>query len=200
MTRRTHIPERVRNAAGVRLLLVLALWGTVTTPREARAQSPSKEYQVKAACLLNFAQFIQWPPAAFSDPGSPVIVGVFGEDPFGAALEQTFKDESIQGRALVVKRSRQIDDLKTCHLLFISKSEKDRVTEILSSLNNASVVTIGEIDGFAARGGIINFYLDSNKVRFEINVDAAEHKGIKVSSQLLKRAKIVGPNSGRSRE
>ena len=83
-------------------------------------------------------------------------------------------------------------DLKGCHLVFISKSEKAHLTDIFDSLGSASVVTVSETENFARRGGIINFYLDGNKVRFEINADAAQRKGIKISSQLLKLGKVVG--------
>ncbi len=159
--------------------------------RSASAQS-SKEYQVKAACLLNFVQFIEWPAAAFPEASTPITIGVLGDDPFGEILERTFQDETIQGRVLVVKRSRQIDDLKRCHLLFISKSEKQRVGEILADLRATNVVSVGEMDEFAQRGGIINFYIDSGKIRFEVNTDAARPAGIKIGAQLLKRARIVG--------
>ena len=114
---------------------------------------------------------------------------------FGAALDQTFQDESVQGHNFVVKRSRRVDDLKTCHLVFISRSEKDQIAQVLTSLSAAGVVTVSEMDRFAERGGIINFYLENKKVRFEINADAAQRKGLKINSQLLKRAKIVGSNS-----
>ena len=189
MTRMNAIPRHPGIGASVCLLLLLAAVG----PRQACAQpAASKEYQVKAAFLLNFVQFIQWPAAAFPAPDAPIIVGVLGDDPFGAALEQTFQDELVQGRKLVVKRSRQKEELKTCHLVFVCNSEKDQLAEILASLNDAPIVTVGDIDQFAERGGIIGFFLDGNKIRFAINSNAAQRKGLRISSQLLKRAKIVG--------
>jgi hypothetical protein len=195
--------NRSRQTAGrvrpvVSWLLVLLGLSVATVRGDAAAAS--KEYVVKAACLLNFAQYIQWPESDFAGPDAPIVVGVLGDDPFGTVLEQTFQDESVQGRSLTVKRSRQVDDLKTCHIIFISKSEKERLAETLASLNDVSVVTVGEIDDFALRGGIINFYIDHNKVRFEVNVDAAQRKGLKISSQLLKRARVVGSDSGKGGE
>jgi hypothetical protein len=190
-----------RFGAAVSVGLLISISWLAVGPQVARAQaSLSDEYQIKAACLLNFAQFIEWPAASFAAPDAPIVVGVLGDDPFGTALEDTFQDESIQGRKLVVKRSRHVEDLKACHMLFISKSEKDRLTDILQSLGGASIVTVGEMDEFTQRGGIINFYLDHNKVRFEINTDAAQRKGLKISSQLLKRAKIVSSDSGKGGE
>ena len=102
------------NPFGAVISLGVALFLTVSWPvAEARGgDTPSDEYQIKAACLLNFAQFIEWPAAAFPASETPITVGVLGDDPFGPILEQTFQDESVQGRKLVVKRSRQIDDLK----------------------------------------------------------------------------------------
>jgi hypothetical protein len=201
MLRTTDRDKYLKPGIGVRLLLLLALVWPAIGLREAEAQSsPSAEYQVKAALLLNFAEFIEWPAAAFSKPDAPITVGVLGSDPFGVVLDQTFQDESVQGRKIVIKRSQQIEELKSCQLLFISKSEKEHLGEIVGSLSNTSVVTVGETDGFAEHGGIINFYIDNKKVRFEINADAAQHNGLKISSQLLRRAKIVGSEPGKSRE
>jgi hypothetical protein len=179
------------------VLLLFAGWLAVGAGTARAEGATSKEYQIKAACLLNFARFIQWPAAAFTEPAAPVVVGVLGDDPFGDALEQTFRDESVDGRPFVIRRSRQVEDLKNCHMLFVSRSERDRVPGILAALGTARVVTVSEIDGFASRGGTLNFYVESGKVRFEINADAAGQKGLVISSQLLKRAKIVAADAGR---
>src|SRR5258708_13958050 len=136
MTRATDISKQPAIGSIARLLLFLAGGWVAVAPDAGRADA-AKEYQVKAACLLNFAQFIEWPATSFADSGTPITVGVLGDDPFGQALEQTFQDETVQGRKLVVKRSRQIEDLKACHLVFICKSEKDGLAETLASLHNA---------------------------------------------------------------
>jgi len=201
MTLTINIPKPLLATIPVRWLLILAAgWIMIGPPQSPAHAATSREYQIKAACLLNFAQFIEWPAAAFAKPDSPIIVGVLGDDPFGDALESTFRDESIHGRPLVVRRSRELDDLKSCHLLFISKSEKSRLTEILSGSGDTTAVTVGEIDEFAQRGGIINFYIDNAKIRFEVNPDAAQRKGLKIGSQLLKRARIVGSDPRKGRE
>jgi hypothetical protein len=172
--------------------------GCIIAPNLGQAAGPSKEYEVKAAFLLNFVQYIDWPTTAFADAKSPIAIGVLGDDPFGSALDQTFQGESAHGRSFVIKRSRSVDDLKSCHLLFISKSEKDKVDDILSSLNTTTLATVSEFDGFARRGGLINFYLEGKKIRFEINTNAAQSKDLKVSSELLKRARIVDGGKGRN--
>jgi len=191
MNRTTGIFQRL--GIGLLVFFAASTWGG----RSANAQgTPTKEYQVKAAFLLNFVQYIEWPAASFAKADTPITVGVLGADPFGPILEKTFQDEAVQGRKLVVKRSRQIEDLKSCHVIFVSKSESEHVGNILTSLNDSSIVTISELDGFAGSGGIINFYFDDKKLRFEINPTAAQPKGLKISSQLLKRAKIVATDKG----
>ena len=158
-------------------------------PREAAAQT--KEYQVKAAFLFNFAQFVEWPDGTYASTNVPFCIGVLGDDPFGAALDQIVQGESIGSHKLTVLHSRQVADFKNCQMIFISKSEKGHLAKILSALDSRPVLTVSEVDGFARSGGDINFYLDGTKVRFEINPTAAQNGGLKISSQLLSLGKIV---------
>ena len=173
---------------GFWLMLLLLLPGGGTS---LFAQTPSKEYQIKAAFLFNFIQFVEWPPTVFKNADDPFRIGVLGQDPFNAALEETVQGETIINHKIIVEHSMQVDDLKNCQLIFISKSEKKHVTEILSALDDKPVLTVSEIEGFAERGGGINFYLEGKKVRFEVNPDAAQHDGLKISSQLLSLGKII---------
>ena len=131
------------------------------------------------------------PAAAFANDTAPITIGVLGDDGFGPLLDQLIAGETVHNRKLIVKRSKQLDDLKTCQVLWIGKSEQSRVPQILASLGDASILTVSEIQGFAAAGGIINFYLDDNKVHFEINPDAAKRRGINISPKLLALARIV---------
>jgi len=168
----------------------------VLATAEAQAQPvASKEYQLKAACLLHFAHFAEWPADAFASADAPFRIGVLGEDPFGLTLDEIVRGETAANRKIEIVRSRRVEDIKSCQLVFISKSERLRLPEIFSSLDSAPVLTVGEVDGFARRGGIINFYVEANKVRFEINPAAARRKGLKLSSQLLALGKIVLPDS-----
>jgi hypothetical protein len=177
------------------LLALIATW--LIAGVSATAAEVSKEYQVKAAFLLNFAQFIQWPATAFATPEAPIVIGVLGEDPFGSALDQTLEGESINGRQLVVKRSQKIEDLKICQMVFIATGEKDRLADIMKAVHDTSIVTVGETDQFVKSGGNINLYMENGKTRFEINTDEAQRKGLKVNSQLLKRAKAAGSSAGK---
>ena len=171
-----------------------------TTLRVGAAETKSKltrEYDLKAAFLFNFTHFVEWPSEAFADDNAPIVIGILGDDPFGPVLDRIIEGETIKNRKLVVKRSRRIQDLRTCHVLFISKSEKGRIGQILTSLDGASVFTVGEVEGFARRGGITNLFLQGNKVRFEINMQVAKRKGLKISAQLLALGTVVGPQTAK---
>jgi len=155
------------------------------------------EYEVKAAFLFNFAKFVEWPADAFDDPKSPIVVGILGDDPFGSIIEKTVAGKTVREKEFVIKRSRRIEDVERCHILFVSSSEEARLREILDKVKNSNVLTVGDTEGFAGRGGIINLTKEQNKVRFEINVDAAKRAGLKISSKLLKLAKVVRDKSRR---
>jgi len=149
------------------------------------------EYQVKAAYLYYFTTYVDWPPDTFSRSGDALVVGVLGEDPFGAILDDTLRGKAVGSRRLVVKRIGNIREARECHLLFISASERDRLATIFKGLDGAAILTVGEIDHFASRGGQIAFRMEDKKVRFDINVAAVERARLKISAQLMKLGRIV---------
>jgi hypothetical protein len=151
------------------------------------------EYQVKAAFLYNFAKFVQWPAGTFLSPNEPMAICVLGEDPFGHSLEDTVAGRAIEGRSLIVRHVSSIKLVAGCHVLFISSAEKRRSPPMLSDLGAPGILTIGESDAAAAGGAIINFRLEGGKVRFDINVEAAERQKLRISSRLLSLAHIVEP-------
>lgn len=151
------------------------------------------EYQVKAVFLFNFAQFVDWPADAFPDSATPVVIGVLGDDPFGPVLDQTVRDERLGGRSFQVRRYQRVDEIKTCHILFISRSEKSRLKGILAGLENRGILTVSDEDGFAERGGMIRFVTDRSRIRLQINPGAAEAGHLRISSKLLRVAEIVAP-------
>lgn len=159
---------------------------------QAQEATPT-EYQVKAAFLYNFGKFVEWPQS--SAPPSVFTICVLGKDPFGAVLDELIKDKSIQGRKLAVRRPGRVEDAGGCQILFISSSEDARLPHILEVVRGSSVLTVGEAERFARRGGMIKFRLEGGKVRFEINPDAAAQAGLTISSQLLKLATIVHQDS-----
>jgi hypothetical protein len=153
-----------------------------------QAASPS-EYQLKAAFLYHFAQFIQWPSNAFENPTSPMVIAILGDNPFGGGLEKAVSGKSINNHPLTVREIRSpTEATNSCHLLFISSSEKKRLPEILTALRGTSVLTVGEMERFTESGGIINFTMEGGKIRFQINAAAAENAGLKISSKLLSLA------------
>ena len=158
-----------------------------------QAQEQSKEYQLKAAFLFNFAQFVKWPPNSFTSDDAPFCIGILGDDPFGSALDETVQGETISNHRLTVVRSQRIEDLKDCQMIFVSRSEEGHVGEILSQIDSRPILTVSEVESFARQGGDIDFYLSGGKVRFEINPQSAQRCGLKISSQLLNLGKIVEP-------
>ena len=153
----------------------------------------SKEYQLKAAFLYNFAQFVKWPPNAFPAADAPFDIGILGDDPFGSALEETVQGEAIDNHRMTVVRAQRLEDLKDCQMIFVCRSEEGQVGEVLSQLGSKPVLTVSEVENFAQNGGDIDFYLSGGKVRFEINPQSAQRCGLKISSQLLTLGKIVEP-------
>jgi hypothetical protein len=149
------------------------------------------EYQVKAAFLFNFTKFTDWPPKAFPSSNAPLVIGIVGEDPFGKTIDDVVSGEVVAGHPLVVKRLRADGDLRGCHVLFISRSEKERLPEVLRQLKGSPVLSVSEIDGFAAQGGMVNLLLANKTVKMEINQAAAEHAGLQISAKLLKLARLV---------
>jgi YfiR/HmsC-like len=168
------------------LLLSLA----VATLAWAQA-SPFVEYQVKAAFLFNFAKFVEWPSDAFQSEKTPIALCVFGHDPFGSALDEIIRGKAINNRGVLARRISELPDLKSCQLVFVSRFEDKHVPEVLGSLKGTSALVVGEGDGFAERGGAIQFFLEVNKLRFAVNVDAVQRAHLTVSSKLLALAKIV---------
>jgi hypothetical protein len=159
---------------------------------DAPAQTaPSKEYSVKAVFLFNFAQFVEWPAKAFPDGNSPLTIGVLGDDPFGDYLDETVRGEKVKNRPLVIQRYRRVEEIKLCHILFISRSESAEVEKIVASLKGQSLLIVGDIDHFCARGGMIRFVTEKNKTRLRINLEAAKAANLTISSKLLRPAEIV---------
>jgi len=151
------------------------------------------EYQVKAAFLYNFAKFVQWPPDAFPSPNEPIAICILGQDPFGGSLEVTVAGRAIEGRSLVVRHISNVRQVAGCHILFVSSAENKRSAPTLSEIRTPGILTIGESDASGADGVVINFRLDGGKVRFEINMAAAEREKLRISSRLLSLAHIVDP-------
>ena len=172
------------------LLLAGSLLGAEADPREAG------EYQVKAAFLYNFAKYVQWPADVPAARTRTFVITVLGRDPFGTSLDQTLDGKAIDSLRVVIRRAATPGDLEASQIVFISDSERAQVPAILKRLEGTATLTVAEMDHFAERGGVIRFRMDGERVRLEINPRAAERARLKLSSELLKLARIVGPSAG----
>lgn len=178
-----------RAAAIVAVLLALA----AAAPGRAQAPPAPTEYQVKAVFLFNFSQFVDWPPAAFADGRSPLVIGVLGRDPFGAMLDEIVRGETVNGRPLAVRRYESVEQVEACHILFIDRSQDSHLDADLAALKGRSILTVGDFDGFARRGGIVRFATVGNKIRLRVNLAAAQQAKLTISSKLLRPAEILAP-------
>ena len=152
-------------------------------------QSKPEEYQVKAVYLYNFGRFIDWPAIANKDDSFTICV--LGRDPFGAVLDATLAGETIGDKKLAARRLGSTLEASNCRILFISASEASRMKQILAAVEKSGVLTVSDLPDFTISGGMIQFVLRDNKVRFEVNLAAAERAGLTFSSQLLKVATDV---------
>jgi hypothetical protein len=148
------------------------------------------EYQLKAAFIGKFVKYVTWPVERLGE-NDALVVGVFGQDPFGDKLEAAFRNRKSGERAVAVQRFTTLEGVAAAHVLFVPEREAVRFGEVLRATKDAGVLLIGEANEFAERGGVINFYLDGDKLRFEVNTESAKRQRLKVSSDLLKLARIV---------
>ncbi|HEX6885571.1 MAG TPA: YfiR family protein [Planctomycetota bacterium] len=160
-------------------------------PVSREVGSEHREYQIKAAFLLNFIRYTTWPPEAFANPKAPIEVTVVGRDPFGPILEETFAGETIEGRRIVVRRERGLPEALTGHVVFSADLEHVGRAELLRACRRRPMLLVGESPDFAAEGACVNFYLADKKTRFEINTDSLAEAKLVISPAVLKLARIV---------
>jgi uncharacterized protein DUF4154 len=170
----------------------LAIIGARPTAAQTVQASAS---EVQAVFLFNFAQFVDWPVEAFSDPRAPLVIGILGKDPFGSFLDETVRDEKVRGRTFRIDRYRRVEEVKDCHILFISRSETKRLDSILAALKDRPILTVSNGDDLDRTGGIIRFMLDKSKIRLSVDLEAAQAARLTFSSKLLRSAAIVPPSS-----
>lgn len=180
----------LRTLGGIVSLLLFSP-GPVRAAQTLSAPNPTPEYQLKAVFLFNFAQFVEWPSKAFAGSGTPLVIGVLGEDPFGPYLDETVRGETAKDHPLVVRRFRRVEDITACHILFVSQSDEDHLKAVLDSLKGRSVLTVSDGDRFVSRGGIIGFVNEQRRIRLRINLAAARAADLTISSKLLRPAQIV---------
>jgi hypothetical protein len=170
-----------------RPIRVTALAVALVMPGGIRGQAVN-EYEVKAAFLFNFTRFVEWPP---SSARRPFCIGIAGSDPFGGALDEAIKGHMAGGRAIVIKHFKAGDPPADCDIVFFSSADRKKLTELLLRLKGAAVLTVGDTPGFCASGGDIGFAVEGDKIKLEINPDAAQRAGLQISSKLLSLAALV---------
>jgi YfiR/HmsC-like len=177
----------MRSVAVLIFLLVFLTAGG----REVGAQSNDEEYRVKAAFLFHFAQLVDWPTNTQTGTNDSLFLCTFGTDPFQGALEATVEGKPIGNRVIRIRHLMQPQDMQACQVIFFGKDQSTRIPTLVADLEKAPILTVGESAGFLGAGGMICFLLEENKVRFQINLDAAESAKLKIGSRLLILAQNV---------
>lgn len=173
----------LRRAVGIAFLLGTLLPVTLTATGVG-------ESDVKAAFILNFIKFVEWPASAFSSPDDPILLSVVGNDPVVDSID-LLGGKTVSGRKVVVRKARDLASLERCHVLFVGASEKAGLAPALGAVKRWPVLTVGDFDGFAGRGGTIGFIRQENRVGFEINEESARKAGLKINAKLLYLGKSV---------
>ena len=163
----------------------------IVSPRAVPQNEEDAEYSVKLGFLYNFTKFVEWPSDSFRDPGAPLVICIVGHDPFRQDLEGELRTRKVGDHPVEVRTRTPSDRLNVCHIVFVPVTEKNQCDRILRDLKGSRTLTVGETEGFAVLGGIINLTIQDNKVHFEINRLAADRAGLKIGSKLLGIAKIV---------
>lgn len=180
----------------VGILVWVAVMATLAVS-PVHAEQAFREYKVKAAFLFNFTMLVRWPDDAFEDDSSPITIGLLGEGRIGGFLSDSIKDKAVGGRKVRIRQLDQFDaeehgrSLRECHIVFVSSSERRNTGAITQLLRGQPVLTVGETEAFAESGGMIEFYLDAERVRFRVNNASARESGLKISSRLLGLAEVV---------
>ncbi|MGE3539369.1 MAG: YfiR family protein [Candidatus Tectimicrobiota bacterium] len=192
------VSTRRCRTAGSRWLRLCLLWLCLSGLPVALLGAVLTEYEVKAGFLYHVGWFVDWPASTVQADASTFVIGVLGTSPFGGVLEDLLRGKSVRERPVVVQYYQRPDEAIASHVLFISAEEAARLPALLEGLGKASVLTVSDLERFTERGGVIALRLVDRKLHFDINLEAAERAGLKLSSQLLRLAKAVHPpQSGR---
>ena len=172
-------------------LSVLLAPGVSLRNRAVCADQILSEYQVKAAYVFNLLKFVEWPGDSAVDPRGKWVIGIIGESPVGGELTRLVEGRNVLGRALQVRKFQVADDLRGCHILFISKSAKKQLPSILAAVSRSSVLTVADMDNFIGSGGMVQLVVEGTRVRITIDIGATGRAGLRVSSKLLALAQAV---------
>lgn len=149
------------------------------------------ETRVKASFLYTFAKYVEWPAGTFGASTNAFVIGVLGRDPFGETLDSTVAGKNIDGHPVRIQRFQRIEDVKVCHVLFVSRSEKDRLVDIEAHLRGHPVLTVSDMDKFLEGGGQIQFISEDSRVKFDIDLNATKKARLTLNANLLRVARRV---------
>lgn len=167
--------------------------GAIAVAPRTAAQA-SREYDLKAALIFHFTQFVEWPASAFATPDAPLVIGILGEDPFGGILDEIVHNERCGQRPIKIERYRNLPSVRNCQILFVGNSERENLARINAALRFRPILTVAEFEGFATRGGMIRMVRNTeNKIALRINLNAIKAAGLTVSAKLLRVAEVVNP-------
>ncbi len=172
--------------------LVVGVLSIGISPRSSLAATRT-EYQVKAAFLYHFSQFVEWPSESYASTNGRIHVCVVGQDPFGMVLEKTFSTKTVNNHQFFVLHDVALTKIQDCHVLFIGLLPRDKTNQLQKALEDSHVLTVGETEDFIDQGGMVRFYFSGSKVRFAVNPDEVKRHKLKISSKLLRLAKIERP-------
>jgi hypothetical protein len=189
-----------RHGAGCLAPLVIT---GISLAAQAASEPPlaaeHSEREIESAMLYNFTKFVEWPGSALGGDSVPVVVGVWGDDGLVPVLAAALRNKTIYGHPVVVRRLDSSADPRSCAVLFVGASDRKEIARIVQAVRRSPVLTIGEIVQFSRLGGVIAFFRDGNRIRFEINLDAADRAGLQVSSKLLRLAAVWRENPPQAR-
>jgi hypothetical protein len=159
------------------------------------AGAGSDEYRLKAAFLLNFAKLVEWPASAAPAPGAPLVLAVAAPAGVRDSIAAGLAGAAVAGHPVEVRGVVDPGDVVGCHIVFVSVDGGD-VAALVAAARGSSALTVGESRDFARRGGVIRFFEEKRKLRFEINPGAADRAGLRISSRLLGLARLVEGSEG----
>jgi hypothetical protein len=173
------------------VLFLCILLSIMKMDAQELSQPGPSEYEIKAAFLYNFAKFVEWPAHSNQASQDSVVVGILGQDPFGFLIEKIIGDKTVGGKIIVIKRYASLEQISSCHLLFISDSESPHLNKLLSALSGRCILTVSDSKNFAHHGGMIQMYMENNRIRFIVNIDAINLANLRMSSKLLNLADVI---------
>jgi hypothetical protein len=154
-----------------------------------------REYQIKGVLLYHFLEYVTWPAPSPGDREAPFVIGILGDDPFGRTLDVVTREERVGGRRIEIERYSSAEGARSCHILFVARSERERWPEIAAILAGRAILTVADFEGFAESQGMVEFFTSEDRIRMKINLTTVRAHGLTMSARLLRVADVI-PRTG----